>query len=261
MGGEAAGGAFVLARLGVATKLGGNRLGDDRASTETIRLLEEAGVDCGGVTTVPGAGPVTEVVISSGENRTIFGTYGRLHADQAWAEGDEDDVRSSRIVCLDPFFGEASLQVARWSREAGVPYVTVDTPLESEIAHHAEVLILSEEFAARTFDMDPQAVLGAYGRRCGGLVILTRGEEPFLYGRPGSQPATATPFSVQVRDTAGAGDSFRAGVIYGMLRGYDDGRLVETGAAVAAMVCRGVPGVLHSPTVAELEAFLGEQRR
>ena len=99
----------------------------------------------------------------------------------------------------------------------------------------------------------------AYLEQCRGLVILTRGSEPLLYARPGNPVQAAAPFVVEVRDTTGAGDSFRAGVIYGMLKGYADERLVKTAAAVAAMVCRVAPGVLDSPTVAELEAFLPSQ--
>lgn len=38
--------------------------------------------------------------------------------------------------------------------------------------------------------------------------------------------------------------------------GYD-ARLIEMASAVAAIVSQLVPGVLHSPTVAELERFLG----
>ena len=42
LGGEAAGGAYVLARLGVATKMSGNRLGSDLDSRRVIGLLTEA---------------------------------------------------------------------------------------------------------------------------------------------------------------------------------------------------------------------------
>ena len=64
----------------------------------------------------------------------------------------------------------------------------------------------------------------------------------------------------EARDTAGAGDSFRAGVIYGMLRGFADPRLIETASALSAMVCRQVPGVLNSPSEQELERFLEQNR-
>ncbi len=256
LGGEAAGSAYVLARLGTTTKLSGNRLGPDRASQRVVGLLSAAGVDCSAVARDADP-PVTEIVFSTERERTVFGTYRRMLADRSWTEPSRSDIRSSRIVCLDPFFGDASQSAAQLCREEGVPYVTVDTDPDSEIARHAEALIISGEFAERTFDAGgPSEILGRYLSRCRGLVILTQGSRPFFYGRPGGPPRQFAPFSVEARDTAGAGDSFRAGVIYGLLREHSDERVVTTASAVAAIVCQTSPGVLHSPTEQQLNEFL-----
>ena len=59
-----------------------------------------------------------------------------------------------------------------------------------------------------------------------------------------------------MRDTAGAGDSFRAGLIYGMLNGMGDRDAVRYAAAVAALVCSRFPGVIDSPTTGDVEALL-----
>jgi sugar/nucleoside kinase (ribokinase family) len=90
-------------------------------------------------------------------------------------------------------------------------------------------------------------------------VILTRGSEPLLYGRGQGEPQAFTPFSVNTRDTTGAGDGFRAGIMYAMLQGHDDDRLIRTGSAVAALVCQGFPGVLDSPGQPELAEFLARR--
>lgn len=257
IGGEAAGGAYVLARLGIPTKLNGNRLHDDEMSAHTIDVLSSAGVDCTAITLDSQAVPLMEAVFAAGESRTVFGAYGRLLAQRSWNEPARADVAASRIVCVDPFFEDASLRVARWCREANTPYVTIDVHHESEMAHHAAALIISEEFASRTFaPFDPGEVLAAYTARCRGLVVLTRGGRRLLYARAGAPIQEHVPFSVEVRDTTGAGDSFRAGVIYGMLRGYDDQRTITTASAVAALVCRQAPSFLNSPTRSELEEFL-----
>jgi sugar/nucleoside kinase (ribokinase family) len=260
IGGEAAGGAYVLARLGVATKLSGNRLDNDDSSVRTIELLSAAGVDCSAIGVDSSSPAVTEVVLATGLERTVLGTYKQLNDDLAWDQPSKEDIRSSRIVCLDPFFGAASQQAASWCVESSKPYVTVDAPPESEIARHAEVLVVSAEYATRAFGArDPQQVLAAYTEQCRGLVILTRGDEPLLYGRAGDQAQEQEPFSVAVRDTTGAGDSFRAGIIYGMLQGYAEDRLVRTACAVAAIVSQTVPGVLKSPTEHELIEFLAKR--
>ena len=257
IGGEAAGGAYVLARLGVGTKLAGNRLGDDAASIRARDLLAAAGVDCSAIGLEPDASPVNEVVVAGGGDRTVFGTYRKLAADQDWNEPSRDDVRSSRIVCLDPFFGDASRQVADWCVDDDIAYVTIDVAPDTEIARHAAVLVVSEDFIGRTLDTaDAYAVLATYVERCSGLVIVTRGDRGAVSARPDTQPREHEPFAVDVRDTAGAGDSFRAGIIYGMLHGADDDDMVRTGGALAAMVCRTAPGFLHSPTVTELADFL-----
>lgn len=255
IGGEAAGGAYVLARLGVPTKLAGNRLGDDDASTRVLDLLSRAGVDCGAIRT--DASPVTEFVVAGGPDRTVFGTYGQLAVERTWTDPSRDDVRSSRIVCLDPFFGDASRQVAEWCVEADVPYVSVDVAADSEIARHADALVVSEDFVAATSPgTDPHDVLNGYTSSCRGLVVVTRGGERLLAGRSGEAPREFRAFPVDVRDTTGAGDSFRAGIIYGILRGYTDDAVIRHASAVAALVCQRVPGVVHSPTERELVEFL-----
>jgi sugar/nucleoside kinase (ribokinase family) len=256
IGGEAASSAYVMARLGIGTKLSGNRLGTDEASAGAIGLLSSAGVDCSAIRMVGESPSVTEVVIAAGESRTVFGTYRKLAADRAWDRPSEENVHASRIVCVDPFFGDESLQVVRWCEDSRTPFVTVDASPDSAIARLAEVLIISEEFATRTVGALPGEVLAAFTEQCRGLVILTRGGEPLLFGHRGEHPREYPPFDVTVSDTTGAGDSFRAGIIYGMLRGYDTERVVRTASAVAALVCQQMPGVLNSPTERELEAFL-----
>jgi sugar/nucleoside kinase (ribokinase family) len=257
IGGEAAGSAYVLARLGVPTKLAGNRVGADAASIGALALLADAGVDCSAISTEGGADSVKEVVLSHGDARTVLGTYRRLDADRAWETPSRDDIAASRIVCLDPFFGAESAVAARWCLELGIPYVTIDTAPETDTARYAEVVIVSEEYAAREIAIEPpQELLAAYTRRCQGLVIITRGGRSAWYGRNGERPREHRPFPIEVHDTTGAGDSFRAGVIFGLLTGESDEGLIRVASAVAALVCQSAPGVLHSPTTSELASFL-----
>jgi sugar/nucleoside kinase (ribokinase family) len=254
-GGEAAGSAYVLARLGVDIKLDGSWLGDDQSSTFVLETLSGAGIDCRAIRR--GAEAVKEVVVSAADARTVLGTYRKLMTAGAWNLPSEEDVRSSRIVCLDPFLGDESSQAARWCVDADTPYVTVDASPDSEIARRAEVLVVSEEFATRNFGPhDPHELLATYTEHCDGLVTLTHGGAPIVYGRRDGHPQEFAPYSVDVRDTTGAGDSFRAGIIYAMLNGGDDEQLVRTASAVAALVCERFPGVVNSPSEVELSEFL-----
>jgi sugar/nucleoside kinase (ribokinase family) len=61
---------------------------------------------------------------------------------------------------------------------------------------------------------------------------------------------------VSVKSTLGAGDAFRAGVVFALLRGLDDDRVVRFAAGLAALVCTRLPIADNLPTLAEVEAFL-----
>jgi sugar/nucleoside kinase (ribokinase family) len=258
VGGEAAGGAYALARLGVPAKLDGSWLRADEASREIIALLSGAGVDCSRITLQDGAETLREFVFADGEAKTVFGNYVRvLSGERAWNEPSGDDIRASRIVCLDPFLGEQSQQAAAICVEADVPYVTIDVPPESDITRRAAVLIVSQDYLSRSMDGTPRAeAFAAYAAECSGLVVLTDGAEPVLFGYRGSEPESFAPFNVEVVDTTAAGDAIRAGIIFAMLRGRSETELVRTGCALAAMVCQTMPGFINSPTEAELQDFL-----
>jgi sugar/nucleoside kinase (ribokinase family) len=257
IGGEAAGSAFVLARLGVSTKLTGTRLADEPATREALRILEEAGVDCGDID-LDAPRSVTEIVMSTPAERTIFATYGSMLADRMWAPPSREDVASSRMVCLDPFFGEESERVARWCAEDRIPYVTVDVAPATAIARQAAAIVISHEFAG-TADGSPEAheIVKSYSEHSDGLVVLTQGEGSIAFGRRGEEVHHQEPFEVDVIDTAGAGDAFRAGVIHGLMNDLTDADVIRNAAAIAGIVCRSSPGVLGSPTTEELADFLG----
>ncbi len=89
--------------------------------------------------------------------------------------------------------------------------------------------------------------------------MLTRGGGRLIAARRGRPAAEHEAFTVDARDTTGAGDSFRAGIVYGMLRGFADDDLVRTASALSAIVCERVPGVVNSPTETELLEFLSRR--
>ena len=61
------------------------------------------------------------------------------------------------------------------------------------------------------------------------------------------------PFSVTVRSTLGAGDTFKAGCVYGLLHGMQDTELVRFAAACSAIAISRFPLPLNPPTLAEVK--------
>jgi sugar/nucleoside kinase (ribokinase family) len=67
------------------------------------------------------------------------------------------------------------------------------------------------------------------------------------------------PFRVEVIDSAGGRDSFRRGLIHGMLQGWTDEETVRFACAVAALICTAAPGCVHPPTLERAMALLRDR--
>jgi sugar/nucleoside kinase (ribokinase family) len=63
-------------------------------------------------------------------------------------------------------------------------------------------------------------------------------------------------YSTEPVDTIGGGDSFRAGIVYGFLKAWNDEAMIGFAAAVATISCSRFPGVQNSPTYDEVAGFI-----
>lgn len=260
-GGEAANSSIVLSRLGLSVKLDGNWLGDDEAGRRTRALLEGERIDISRLPLRQGIDSVQEVVFAAKATRTIFGTYCRLHETMHWNMPDQADVARAKVVCLDPFFAAASRRVAGIAAGAGVPVVTVDCRHDDPLLADTSAVVIAESFIRENYaDVRPEELFREYQRGTEGLVLFTFGDREIWYARPAEPVSTFQPFRIEPVDTAGGGDSFRAGIVYGIFKGWPDRRTIEFAAAVAAIVCTRSPGVLGAPRLAEVDQFLRVHR-
>lgn len=260
-GGEALNSAIVLSRLGLNVQLDGNWIGDTPAGAWLLTTIRGYGIDTQRLRVEKGFDGVREIVFSDEHSRTIFGNYvDLLSTVRKWNIPQKADLARAQIVCVDPPFQAESALVGAYALELGVPFVSIDCPYDQELSSAAAAVIISGEFRNRQY---PQAdlfeLLVEYQQRASGLVVFTVGAEAILYGRRGTPSKRFKPFPVEVKDSAGAGDSFRAGIIFGMLKKWNDDQTIQYAAAVAGLVCASFPGVLNSPTHAEVIQFIQEQ--
>lgn len=256
-GGEAANSSIVLARLGAQVKLDGNWLGSDAGGDRTTALLTQYGIDISRLPQRHGYTGVQEVVFVAPGTRTIFGSYGHLLEQASWNMPHEEDILGARAICLDPFFSEASLRVAELGCHANIPVITVDCRHDHPLVGYASALVISESFLRENYqERKPDDVFREYRQRASGLVVFTFGDTDIWYGRHGQDVQTLQPPRIDPVDTCGAGDSFRAAVVYGFLQSWNDRKMIEYAAAVAAMICTRFPGVLNAPTREEVAAFM-----
>jgi sugar/nucleoside kinase (ribokinase family) len=256
-GGEAANSSIVLARLGARIKLDGSWLGSDESGARTRRFLEGYGIDTSRLVLNRGGEGAREVVFAAGGTRTIFGTYGHLLEAGNWNMPVSEDVLQAQVVCLDPFFREASMRVAVLGSEAGIPVVTVDIRHGSPLLRYSSAIVISESFLCSEYPgRRPEEVFPSYQASSDGLVVFTFGAADTWYARRGQAIRTRKPYRVDAVDTCGAGDSFRAGIVYGYLHGWDDEQMIDFASALAAIVCTRTPGVLDAPGYDEVLAFM-----
>jgi sugar/nucleoside kinase (ribokinase family) len=142
-----------------------------------------------------------------------------------------------------------------------VAYVTIDCRWEDPIAQQARAIVCSQEFLDREYPGQlPGDVLTRYLAVCQGLVIFTFGSQPILFGSPTTAKSQMAAFEVPVVDTLGAGDTFRAGVVYGLLQAMPESEIVRFSSACAAITCTRFPSVHQPPELAEITALLASQQ-
>jgi len=259
-GGEAANSSIVLSCLGVTSKLDGTWIGDNADGQALLETLRSFDLDISRLHVEPGYSGILEIVFSDNDTRTIFGNYGELLAPGApvrWNMPGRDDISGAKLACIDPFFSEASELAVEHAIAENVPYVTVDCARDNMMAQKAEAVIISGEYRqGHCPDADLMELFQEYQASCQGLVVFTVGGDDGLYARPGESVKKFPSYPVKVIDTAGAGDSFRSGVIYGLLKGWSDDKTVNYASALAALVCASFPGVLNAPTHEQVLALL-----
>ncbi len=256
-GGETGTAAMVLDSLGVSVKMDGTWIG-----TEVAPMLKafyaDKQVDLSSMTFTDEPGVMDYVVIAGlvrspmGRFQTLFGTGKRW-----WGIPKEEDIAGCKAAAVDPFFREESLLAAELCRRNGVPFVTIDSPHDSPLHRLAAVNVVSRECVAEHYaGMAPEAIMAKLQNETDGLTIITQGGGEMLYARKGGPVRRMKPFSVTVRSTLGAGDTFKAGCVYGLLNGMEDGELVRFASACSAIAISRFPLPLNPPTLREVQALI-----
>ena len=256
-GGETGTAATVLASLGASVRMDGTWIG-----TEVAPMLKEfyaeKEVDLSSLTFTEDSG-VMDYVVIAGSVRSPMGRFQTLFStgERWWNIPREEDIACARAVAIDPYFREESILAARLCGKHGIPYVTIDSRHDSFLHRNAAVNVISHECTDQEYaGMAPEKVVELMQKETDGLTILTQGGGDILYARRGGPVRICKPFSVNVRSTLGAGDTFKAGCVYGLLYGMDDEKLVRFASACSAVAISRFPLSLNPPKLEEVQALL-----
>lgn len=240
IGGETGTAAVILDSLGCRIKLAGSHLGY-RNNLIVRRYFRNSNTDLSELVYDKNFYGVEDTVIIDKSTRTCFGQFGDLYAgDMGWVEKPaERSIQECEIAGCDPFFGEEAAQLCvKYHKK----YAVIDCMHDSYFNRHCAVNAVSHEFLDEKYSKtDYRDVFKLYTDNTDGLVIFTQGKGKIMYGRKGNDPKYYNAYKVNVVSTLGAGDSFKAGTIYGLYNGFDDTRLVAFSAATAAYSCSHYP--------------------
>jgi sugar/nucleoside kinase (ribokinase family) len=256
-GGETGTAATVLNSLGISVRIDGTWIG-----TEVAPMLRDfydgKNVDLSSLTFTEDAG-IMDYVVIAGVVRSPMGCFQTLFSSgkQWWNDPKEEDIVGCKAAAIDPFFGEQSVRAAEICVGHGIPYVTIDAVHDSYLHKHAAINVVSKECLSGHYDGKPvDEVMKLMMRESEGLTIITQGGRDMIYGRKGEEIHRMRPFDVTVRSTLGAGDTYKAGCVYALLKGLNDAETVRFASACSAVAISRFPLPLNPPKIDEVNELL-----
>ncbi len=263
-GGETGNSAVALSSFGCSVKIAGTYLGKNTKDI-LIDYFNQRNVDTTSLYYDDTFDGLEDLVIIDQKTRTVFGRFQAYFSDpkscKRWNTPSKEDILAAKVVGLDPFFSEESCAVARLCKELGKKYVVIDCEPDSEMHRYAAATIISNEFVKNTFpNRDIEELYRAYTNASNGLVIFTFGSREIYYGRKNEPINKMKPYEVEVKSTLGAGDTFKAGVLYGILKEMQDKEIVSFAAATAGFVCAHFPLALNPPTVDQIYCIMNREK-
>lgn len=238
-GGQVATTVVACQTWGLRTRYVG-KLGNDDAARLHEDAFRRAGVDARLIEVPGGVSPQSLILVDAGGERTVL-----CRRDEQMTLRPEDLRRewvvNARVLHLDGHDTAAATLAASWARAAGIPVVAdLDDTYDGieELVANIDYLIVSRDFSCRLMDdTNLERALRRMSARYGcRLSAATLGEDGVL-AWDGRQLVHAAAYRVPVVDTTGAGDIFRAGFIYALMKDWPLERQLDFSCAAAAMNC------------------------
>jgi sugar/nucleoside kinase (ribokinase family) len=250
-GGCAANTAISLGRLGVASAVCGC-LGDDLLGDLVERDLCSRGIDTTGIRRTGARGTSKTVIVPVvGEDRRFIHTFG-ANAELTAGDIGPGALEAAEVVYVGgylilPALREDELAGRLRAARAGGTRVVLDVavPAGSRLSLGAasELLPLADYFVpnldearALTGESDPARQADRLVERGAHVVAIKLGERG-VFVRDGDDAFEIPAPPVEVVEASGAGDAFAAGLVVGILEGWELERSVRFASVVGASAC------------------------
>lgn len=264
---------LCLARLGVGVSAIAN-VGQDSIGSELLSALGETGVDVSHIERSPNVRTAISVGIGREDGERAFVTHlGHLELlDKDLVLGHREAWKEAQCVLISGYFllpglgfkgtreligevraeGKKVLFDTGWDIH-GWPERSVEEV--NRLLEGVDIFLPSlNEAQALTGESSPEDCLESLFARCPNCVVIKMGEAGSI-ARTREGVFRHAAFPVSPLDTTGAGDSFNAGVAFGLLRDWDVRQTLRFANALAAMVISR-PRAGGYPLLSEVEEYL-----
>ena len=240
------------------------KLGDDSAAALHRDLFARAGVETQ-LIAVPGCASQQAVILvdSQGERTVLWKRDERLGLRPD--ELDREWIVNARALHVDGYDTAAAAVAAGWARSAGIPVIADIDAVYSDVEvllNDIDYLIVSRDFPAQlSGEDDLEKSLPLLQRRYGCLLTAATLGPDGVLAWDGKEFHYACAYRVPVADTTGAGDTFHAGFIYGLLQDWPLQRRLDFACAAAALNCMAIGARGGIQPVAKIEHLMASGSR
>ena len=252
--------ACGVARLGLKVAFVGV-CSDDTFGRFMLSAMNSRGVNTSSVLIRPDGQTGLSIILNRGADRAIL-TYPGLIAALTAADVTDGLLGQARHLHVASYFLQTALQSGLPGLFARAHALGLTTSLDpnwdpsgrwhgfDELLRQVDVFLPNEnEALAVTGTLSVDAALNALRQKCR-TVALKLGAQGALACR-GEETAHVSALKLKVVDTIGAGDTFDAGFLYGVLNGWSLEKTLLLAAASGSLSTRSAGGTSAQPTLEE----------
>ncbi|MCL4251649.1 MAG: carbohydrate kinase family protein [Anaerolineae bacterium] len=272
-GGCGANVAINLGKQGIASGVAG-RLGRDPSAQVVLNELRKIGADTERIT-YSDAQPTSQTIILlvRGQDRRFIHVFG-ANKEFAVSHIDRDWVAGLKVLYLGGLFvlpailTDELVDLFAFCRSQGVvTMLDVVIPLHQtgmngidRVLPYVDYFVPNDDEARLLTGLSDPLDQASLFQACGaGTVIITQGKHGLL-GLRGHDMWRAEAFQVEAVDPSGGGDAFSAGIITGIVRGWDMPQMLTYGAVLGASATLAPGTTTGVFTEAQAETFLQSHR-
>ena len=229
-------------------------LGED--GTDYVRRLERLGIEHARVTAVPGRLTAQAFIITDLENNQITAFHPGAMSDSHLNR--IDDVDDVRVGIVAPDGPQGMLQHAEAFRQARIPFIfDPGQAMPSFTGKQLDYFVERATFIAVN-DYEGAMLAERTGRPLADIageveaLVVTRGGHGSTIYTDGKQIEVAVVPPERVVDPTGCGDAYRAGLLYGIMRGLDWESTARIASTLATFKLEHHGGQNHRPSRQEI---------